>query len=61
MVYLGHELDIIDTAREEGIAMGETKKQQKIVLSMLMNGLGDEMVIKFTGINKEDLENLKKG
>lgn len=68
LAYLGQELDIIDTAREEGREEGkeegreegELKKQQEIAKNMLINGLSDDMIIKLTGISKEELKKLKE-
>ncbi len=49
----------LDTAREEGIKEGERKKQMEIAKNLLKNGIDIDVIIKSTGLSKEDIEYLK--
>ena len=49
----------LDTAREEGIEVGERKKQIEIAKTGLKEGLSVELIMKLTGLAKEEIENLK--
>jgi predicted transposase/invertase (TIGR01784 family) len=46
----------LDTAREEG----ERKKQMEIAKTGLKEGLSIELIMKLTGLSKEEIENLKE-
>jgi predicted transposase YdaD len=46
----------LDTACEEG----ERKKQMEIAKTGLKEGLSIELIMKLTGLSKEEIENLKE-
>ena len=54
----------IDTAREEGLAEGETigleKGKIETSLKMLADGMSIDIIEKYTGLSKEQIEQLKK-
>jgi len=49
----------LDTAKEEGIEVGERKKQIEIAKTGFKEGLSVELILKLTGLTKEEIENLK--
>ena len=50
----------LDTAREEGREEGERKKQIEIAKTGLKEGLSVEIIMKLTGLSKEEIEKLKE-
>ena len=53
------ERGMIDDAIEEGILKGKIEGKQEIALSMLKDGMSVEIVCKYTGLSKQQIEELK--
>jgi hypothetical protein len=49
----------IDTALEDGIAIGEIKEQIKITKEMIKEGLDIALIAKLTGLTKNEIEILE--
>lgn len=74
LAYLGEELDILDTAKEDGrkegleegikageiigIQKGERMSQEKIARNLLASGMQKEDIARITGMCVEDIENI---
>ena len=46
--------------KKQGLAQGEKQKTLEIAKTMLKNNVETDLIIKYTGITKEDLNKLKK-
>jgi len=53
------ERGIIDDAKLEGIKAGKIERTLDIAIEMLKGGIAADMVGKYTGLSKEQIENLK--
>ena len=60
MAYLGQELDIIDTAKEEGKVEGRTERSIEIAKKLLKAGDSIGKVQAVTDLSSEDIEKLAK-
>lgn len=49
----------LDTAREEGRVEGETEEKIKIAKTAIREGLPDEVIMKLTGLSKQEINNLR--
>jgi predicted transposase/invertase (TIGR01784 family) len=58
LAYLGQELGIIDSAKDEGRAEGKKEATKEMAKKLLNNGLEVEFVIKITGLSKREIEDL---
>ena len=54
------EADAIEFATRKGLEQGQAQKTEEIVSKMLAQKLKEEDIIKFTGITKEELNEIKK-
>ena len=62
LTYLSQETSILETAKEEGIALGkqEGKKEKSIEIAKnLLDVLEDEMIAQKTGLTAEEVKNLR--
>ena len=48
----------IDTAKKEGLAEGKNKQQEETALKMLSDGMDIDLIVKYSGLSKEQIERL---
>ena len=48
----------IDTAKREGLAEGKNKQQEETALKMLSDGMDIDLIAKYSGLSKEQIERL---
>jgi len=53
------EITRLTGAKEEGIQQGENKKGFEVAKNMLLDGIEDSVIEKYTGVSREDIEKLK--
>lgn len=51
-------INVVDTARIEGIEEGEIKKARNVAIQMLADGEPISKISKYTGLSEEEIENL---
>jgi predicted transposase/invertase (TIGR01784 family) len=52
-------VNVLDTAKKEGIELGIDLRNQQVALSMLQKNLDINLIAEVTGLSKQILENLK--
>jgi len=59
--YLGQELDIIDTAKEEGRIEGRIEEKNEIAKNLLDMGVDISFVVNATGLTEDEIKKIRKG